>query len=239
MKNIQLFLIFLFTGTQIIPAFSQTAYLTEDEENDVIYMLEEEKLARDVYLELGKKWDSKVFQNITDSEEQHYASVKQIAKTNNLLIPVTVQSDEKGKFENQDLQVLYDQLLRTGSKSLINALEVGAKIEELDIKDLDLALANTENGELTALYTRLKKASEKHLRAFTKNLDKQGVDYQASILTKTQYDEIVGAVSETKACCSSKKGKSCNKGKSGNKEKSCNKGKSEKKQGKGCCSSKK
>ena len=188
MKNIQSVLMVLFLGLQIVPAFSQTSNFSEDERKDVIYMLEEEKLARDVYLELGEKWEIQIFENIASSEERHYASVKQIAKKNNLLVPAFVQSDEKGKFENQDLQVLFDELVRTGNQSLVDALEIGAKIEELDIKDLDAAIANTGNGELTALYTRLKKASENHLRAFTKNLDKQGVDYKPVILSKKQLE---------------------------------------------------
>ena len=57
----------LLFGLHTMPAFGQIGYMSDNEKEDVMYMLEEEKLARDVYLTLGEKWDSQVFQNIAAS----------------------------------------------------------------------------------------------------------------------------------------------------------------------------
>ena len=202
--------------------FGQMDVIGDTEISDALYMLEEEKLARDVYVALGEKWDKKIFSNISSSEERHIASVRALAEKNNIIIPPSVISDSKGVFDNQDLQTLYDELIATGSQSLVAALQVGAKIEELDIKDLDMAMANTENVDLQDLYRPLKKASEKHLRAFVKNLDKQGIDYTPVILSKLQFDNIISAKNaKDKSCSGDKKNSKCKKKKGSKKKKGC------------------
>jgi len=45
-------------------AFAQGDNLSTQEVNDMKYMLEEEKLARDVYEFMDDKWDLRVFNNI-------------------------------------------------------------------------------------------------------------------------------------------------------------------------------
>ncbi len=208
MKKIQMLLMALLVGAQM-PAFSQMTMLTDDEKQDVIYMLEEEKMARDVYIALGEKWNSQVFQNINASEERHYSSMLQMAKKYDLDIPLSVANDVKGKFENRNLQKLYDELIATGNTSLTSALIVGAKIEEIDIDDLNKAIANTNNSEIVALYTPLLQASENHLRSFTKNLGKQGVDYKPVVLKKKQFKAIVEGSTNKGACCEGEKAKAC------------------------------
>lgn len=68
------------------------------------------------------------------------------------------------------MQALYEELIAIGSESLQNALIVGANIEEIDIIDLDEAIAATDNLDSQKIYESLRKGSENHLRAFVKNL---------------------------------------------------------------------
>ncbi|MDK2464101.1 MAG: DUF2202 domain-containing protein, partial [Candidatus Korarchaeota archaeon] len=50
--------------------------LAEEEIQGLLYMREEEKLARDVYLTLYEKWGLPIFQNIARSEQTHMDAVK-------------------------------------------------------------------------------------------------------------------------------------------------------------------
>ena len=47
------------------------ASLTESEIQDLVFIREEEKLARDVYDALRLRWGSRVFSNIESSEQTH------------------------------------------------------------------------------------------------------------------------------------------------------------------------
>ena len=178
----------------------------------------------------------KYFQNISISEERHISELKGIATRNNLTIPETVINDERGKFQNETLQNLYDELVSTGNQSLIDALKVGAKVEEVDIKDLEESIENTRIQGLKQIYIRLKNASENHLRAFVKSMKKQGLDYQPVLLAKADFDKIVSPENVKGACCSDQKGKATCKGeKGGNGNKACCSS-AQKGKGKGCCS---
>jgi len=163
-------------------AMWRVAHVLPTEKDDVLYMLEEEKMARDVYLALETKWGATVFDHISGSEQTHMDLMLGLAKDLNLKIPATVQYDEPGIFTNKDLQKLYNELVATGNQSLVDALKVGAKIEEIDIRDLQVALLNTKNEQIISVYERLLRASENHLRAFTRNLKAQGVDYKPVVM---------------------------------------------------------
>jgi rubrerythrin len=89
------------------------------------------------------------------------------------------------------LQKLYDDLTAKGKQSEIAALQVGALVEEIDIKDLREAIAATQNPDLSTIYGHLAQASEKHLRAFNRQLKKRGVDYQAQALSQADVQAIL------------------------------------------------
>jgi hypothetical protein len=70
--------------------------------------------------------------------------------------------------------VLYDQLVAGGSVSLVEALKVGAAIEEIDIIDLQAALALVDNRDIRLVYENLLSGSRNHLQAFVRALQQQG-----------------------------------------------------------------
>ncbi len=78
-----------------------------------------------------------------------------------------------GAFNSTTIKELYTSLVNTGSKSLINALTVGATIEDLDIKDLEELLTTTDNEDIKIIYNNLIKGSKNHLRAFISQLRAQ------------------------------------------------------------------
>ena len=172
-----------------------TGELSAAEIQGLLYMREEEKLARDVYLTLYEKWGLGVFQNIASSEVTHMEAIKTLIDRYNL--PDPVEGKGVGVFVDETLQTLYDQLVAQGSGSLADALRVGAAIEEIDILDLEAYLAQTTRTDIQRVYQSLSKGSRNHLRAFVRTLQRQsGEIYDPQYLDQAAYDRIVGTESE-------------------------------------------
>ena len=169
--------------------------LSDDEAAGVLYMREEEKLARDVYDRLGELWGVPVFQNIAASEQTHMDAMLVLIDRYGLSDPVG--DDTPGVFSDPVLQSLYDDLVETGSASLENAFRVGVLIEELDIADLADRLAMTNNDDIAIVYQNLMKGSRNHLRSFYRQLDRSGVDYEPTYLSAEEVSRIINSPRET------------------------------------------
>lgn len=185
--------IFLSIVLLSITGFAQTTSLTQPEKDAILYMREEEKLARDIYELLFTKWASNPFGNIRQSEQVHMDRMKVLITTYKLIDPVEINKDSPGVFSNTLLQKYYKELTNTASQSLTEALKIGAKIEEMDIADLEERIKQTTQTDIISTYNNLKMASENHLRAFVRRLEMQGVNYQPVILNKTEFDKIIAA----------------------------------------------
>lgn len=169
---------------------SKTSDLTNEEINGILFMREEEKLARDVYLYLYEIHPLRPFLNISKSEQAHMDAIKYLIDTYELIDPVG--DNPPGVFQNEELQELYDELIEKGSKSREDALKVGALIEEVDIIDLQTELEETaENEDVIRVFTNLCSASENHLRAFVRVLVLYDVDYAPLLLDQEEFDRIL------------------------------------------------
>ncbi|WP_457752916.1 DUF2202 domain-containing protein [Thermococcus sp.] len=169
--------------------------LTQDEIDGILWMREEEKLARDVYLTLYEKWGLQIFYNIAmRSEQTHMDMVLALIEKYNLTDPVG--DNGIGEFTNPEIQALYDKLVAEGSKSVEDAIKVGALIEEVDIKDLEEWLAKSDNEDIKFVYENLMMGSRNHLRAFVRTLENYGVTYQPQVLPWDQYEQIVNTPME-------------------------------------------
>ncbi len=162
--------------------------LNQSESEGILYMREEEKMARDAYWTFGDRYGLPVFENIAEAEETHMDSVKVLMDKYGLTDPIL----EAGEFANSDLQAMYDDLVERGNSSAEEALRVGAVIEETDIQDLKDRLAETDNEDITMVYESLMRGSRNHLRAFVNNLERRGIDYTPAVLSQEEYDQIVG-----------------------------------------------
>ena len=163
--------------------------LSASEKSGLLYMREEEKLARDVYTTLYEKWGLQIFVNIAQSEQTHTEAVRDLLVKYDIPDPVT--DDTIGVFSDTSLQALYDSLVVQGSVSEIEALKVGALIEDLDIFDLQKNLAEVDNADITLVYSNLERGSKNHLRAFVRQLDLRGGEYQAQYIDAAEYTEII------------------------------------------------
>ncbi len=170
--------------------------LTEDEVAGLLFMREEEKLAHDVYMTLYELWGQPIFKNIAASEQIHTDTVKSMLDKYEIPDPADVSP--LGQFSDQDLQVLYDQLIEMGSESLADALTVGTAVEEIDILDLEKYLTQTESVDLIQVYENLLTGSKNHLRSFVSSLERQtGETFQPQYLSQEAYDEIMSGSFET------------------------------------------
>lgn len=162
-----LVLIAVLTGS-----WAQAAVLSTEEIQTLSLMREEEKLARDVYLTLNEAWSQPVFANIAQSEQQHMDAILVLLERYQLTDPAL---PTRGLFSDAELQALYDELVIRGQQSVTEALYVGAAIEEIDILDLEKAIAETDQADLRQTYENLLAASGNHLRAFVRNIEAQGL----------------------------------------------------------------
>lgn len=168
--------------------------ISQAEADGLAFMREEEKLARDVYLTLYETWELRPFSNIASSEQTHTDSLKALLAMYELPDPVV--NNTIGVFVNTDLQALYNDLVEKGNTSLVDALEVGAAIEEIDILDLIDYMDNTAEANLEWVYANLEAGSENHLRAYVSQWEMQtGETYVPQYLSQAMYDTIMSAAS--------------------------------------------
>lgn len=169
--------------------------ISEQEMSGLLFMLEEEKLARDVYAALYDAWNLQIFQSISGSEAQHMDSIRWLLERYG--IDDSVGSTAPGAFADSDLQTLYDELVAEGRVSLIAALSVGATIEDLDIADLEEQIETSDNDDIQIVYQNLMKGSRNHLRSFIAQLDRFGTTYTAQYIDAEQLQRILSISRET------------------------------------------
>ena len=193
--------------------FHQT--LDEHERLHLIFMREEEKLARDVYTKLSMLYpNSNVFGKIAASESRHTCKVCDTLKRFSIEDPVV--NDNVGVFSSEEFGKYftnkYQELTDIGATSELDALYVGALIEEFDMIDIktcpevmieridsvknsnDCGLVYTNNRVINSLYENLIDGSENHLRAFVSKIENyigEGA-YQAQVAPQEDVDTILG-----------------------------------------------
>lgn len=173
--------------------------LSADEASAIAFMREEEKLARDVYLALYDVWGLAIFANISDSEQTHTDAVLQLIERYSLPDPSAGKAS--GEFSDSRFVDLYAQLTTQGQTSQMEALTVGALIEDLDIFDLQNQLdAVVDNQDIAAVWENLQKGSRNHLRSFVSTLEKQGASYTPQYISSDLYEDIISSDLETGGC---------------------------------------
>jgi hypothetical protein len=206
----------------VVPEFKagQVGTLDAVEETHLIFMREEEKLARDVYITLGKLYrDLKVFTRIDDAEQKHTDTMAGMLDLYGIEDPST--SDKVGVFTGEDygwyFTEKFELLLARGEIDGLEALYVGAFIEELDMHDIahcpsvivetyfgldpegegveDLCgLVYTDEATIIRAYESLIDGSKSHLRAYVKAIEQiigEG-NYIAQYLPQDVVDDILG-----------------------------------------------
>jgi len=162
--------------------------LTEDQKYSLAYMWHEEKLAKEIYLELNKINPAQQLENIAlNSEVKHIAKVQEVVAfydiniTNLADYEIAYSKEELenmpvGVFAVPEIQDLYNILYDKGITSKQSSLEVGCMVEVVDINDLDKFLVTADNNQyLIDAFTFLRDGSYTHYWAFDKGLKNMGV----------------------------------------------------------------
>ena len=196
--------------TPVTPAPGGTACpssvtpLSQAEVDEALFMREEEKLARDVYLDLSAYWQVQVgsapvvnmMSNIAKSEQTHMDSMKDVLSCYGLPDPVDAAATH-GVFINPELAGLYIQLMTQGKTSQLDALKVGALIEEVDIEDLQTSIELSQQAYTDQVYEALMCGSRNHLRSFAGEIIKTTGTYKAQVIPQATVDAILSTPNET------------------------------------------
>ena len=161
--------------------------LTNDDNAALLFMLEEEKLARDTYTYLEDLWELNQFSNIKKSEQSHMNAILVLLDQYDISYSLLAY----GEFNNPDIQKLYDQFIEYGSENKAKALEVGANIEDLDIVDLAKFIDATTNNAMIQVFESLQCGSRNHLRSFVNAIELSGNTYEPQYLTQEDYTLII------------------------------------------------
>lgn len=162
MKHLLFTIVLLISAVILLPA----SELSDEQQINLEYMYEEEKMARDIYTELGDIWNLRIFGNISQAEDQHMNRIWEIASDYDLdLVELP-----PGEFYNSEIRELYDSLLVQGSIGSKEALEVGRMVEITDIEDLQSVLETGMPEDISRVLENLLDGSENHLSAFNRQL---------------------------------------------------------------------
>ncbi|MEJ5919859.1 MULTISPECIES: DUF2202 domain-containing protein [unclassified Corynebacterium] len=146
-------------------------------DKDLLVALDEERMARDLYLEFNKLYPgTNQFENIPNRGEQgHMDAIK--AQIDARGLDGSNYYGEPGKYQFPEVQAMYDAWLLQGKISKKQAFQAAVDLEKQDIIDLtamkDRAAAAGET-ELVAMYEHLIAGSENHIVAFTRGLEGGG-----------------------------------------------------------------
>lgn len=161
--------------------------LSQADEDALLFMIEEEKLARDTYQYLDNLWALNQFSNIKLSEQIHMNLVSSLLDHYNIAYYILPE----GEFDNQNLQNLYNQFVIDGQVNQSNALQIGATIEDLDIVDLQTYMNATTTLSVIEVYENLQCGSRNHLRSFISAIENAGGTYTPQFLTQEAYNLII------------------------------------------------
>jgi len=185
-----------------------------NEQTHLVFTCEEEKLARDVYRVLGRRFpEIHSFAEMAASKEHNKCAALDLMDKYRVSVPrvngnVGVFSwGSYGRYFNEKYLVLTSQ----GSSSPLNALYVAAFMEELNILDIDqcpkviVDVSNgigdvsacgrnyTGNPDVLHVYDSLVEESRRHLRLLVRDIEQiiGAGNYQAQVLPEEQLDVIL------------------------------------------------
>ncbi len=166
----------------------KAAVLSPRETEGMLFIWEEEKVARDLYVSLYNETNLSIFTDLSRSEQNHMDQAKALMDKYELQAPV---SDTPGLFSNQTLIGLYDDLLSQGRQSPQEALKAAATFEEISIVDLEREISAADAEDIRVVYEGLLAGSRKHLRSYVRSLQEQGVQYAPQYLSREEFEDTV------------------------------------------------
>ena len=139
--------------------------LSDEQKEMLLFIYQAEKVARDIYITLGKIYtDEYTFTSMQISEQRHIDSARSLCDKY-AVSTSSIDEDTVGEFNSPVLQILYNTCTEKGRKSLLDAFEVSEFIEMTDIDDLEQASVGMPS-DVVFVYKDLKESSLSHIDAF-------------------------------------------------------------------------
>ncbi len=141
--------------------------LTAVQRSRLASMVEEEKLALEVYRALAAKFPStRVFAQVTSAEVRHLSLVRQLLAR--YKIPDPSAGKPAGQFTSARVQAIYASSVRSATNAT-TAYGVGRAIERDDLAELAKAKVGVSAPDVKSVYATLTTGSQRHLKAFGGN----------------------------------------------------------------------
>jgi len=201
-------------ATSAAAADDSAAVLDFNEQTHLVFTCEEEKLARDVYRVLGRRFpEIGAFAEMEASKEHSRCAVLDLMRKYRVSVPRV--NDNVGVFSwgiyGRYFTEKYLAFTSQGSGSPLDALYVAAFMEELNILDINdcpkviVDISNgineaaacgrnyTRNPDVLQIYDSMLEESRKHLRLLVNDIELQiGTGkYQAQLLQQETLDDIL------------------------------------------------
>ena len=150
-----------------VPAAVPNATISTDVADMLTFMVQEEKLARDVYALAIDEYGDRVFTNINRAESNHMAELQVLLDRYDVADPTA--NAAPGEYAEDELTGMYADLAAQVSSDRAGAVDAGIAVETADIADLKDALELAAPADVTAVLENLLAGSERHLAAFQRN----------------------------------------------------------------------
>ncbi|MCF7674974.1 MAG: DUF2202 domain-containing protein [Akkermansiaceae bacterium] len=165
--------------------------------NELIRLYEEEILAHDLYVALGKKFPEVMpLKNIPQSELRHREALAAILKAEGIALPTPAG---KRRFVSKGLNATFAKWLAAGQQSAAAACLAGVRLEDHDIADLRKAQLDFPKHK--AVLAALEAASGNHLRAFHRNLTVRGGTYTPEAIPADDFKAILNGPHSRPGAC--------------------------------------
>ncbi|MCB0645205.1 MAG: DUF2202 domain-containing protein [Saprospiraceae bacterium] len=167
---------------------NSTSGISLDEQKTLVQIFEQEKMARDVYTQIGEKFGIKILKNAAIGKQKQMSQILDLLALNQANIAF---DDAQGVFRNAELTEHYNAFLAEGLGSLNNAFRVGAKMEDYNIYQIDKVLSSTTNDKLVLLFSKLSCSSGNELKTQVNMLVGNGEMFMPDYISVKLYRSIM------------------------------------------------
>lgn len=171
--------------------------LNSNEQGELLYLLEQIKLAGNLYGVFAESWDHPIFQKATVAKRQHQTSLLSLLQCYTIDTS-SYEALPAGDYANSQLDDLYQSLVTQGASSLNDALEASGLVEEETIGNIAKLATTTTNDSLSCRLANLKRGTAKQLRSFARVLGSLGETYSAQSLSAEEVSAILNGQSQGK-----------------------------------------
>ncbi|APZ43558.1 DUF2202 domain-containing protein [Acidihalobacter ferrooxydans] len=181
------------TGAGFALRGAAAATLGHEATDELRFMRQEEKLARDIYQQAYARWHLPVFANVAQAEQRHMDAIWRMLARYGIADSLR-DPQAQGGFTDPRLAKLYSELQVRIERSADEALLAAGLIEEVDILDLRKAAKTAPDQSLRRVYANLERGSRNHLRSFASAwMQRTGKHYVAQAMPQAQVDDILAS----------------------------------------------